>query len=111
MSKVYVPMVPSRFDTGLQMWVPTINLDPAKKHGELVIMAPPNANRLNIQPIMEIMHGKMRSFSRDDFLVAVGDPALIAAAVAVAVTKTGGYLRLLKWDRQTSDYVEVELQP
>jgi hypothetical protein len=39
----------------------------------------------------------------------VGDPSLIAAASCIAVRKTGGLLRILKWDRQSSSYIPVEV--
>jgi hypothetical protein len=51
----------------------------------------------------------MASFTKDDWLVAVGDPSLIAAAACIAARKTGGVLRLLKWDRLTSDYIAAEM--
>ncbi len=51
----------------------------------------------------------MAKYTRDDYLVAIGDPSLIAIAAAIAVEKTGGLLRLLKWDRQTNDYLVVEI--
>jgi hypothetical protein len=110
MPKVYVPMIPSRFDTSVEMWIPTINIDPAKRHGEIEVLAPANANRLAIGPLMEVMRQKMRGFKPEDFVCAVGDPSLIAMAVAVAVQKTGG-VRLLKWDRLASDYLVIDVKP
>lgn len=110
MSKVFVPMVPSSFDTSTKLWIPKLNLDPAKRYGEIITIAPPNANRIAIGPLMEVMREKMRGFRKDDYIVAVGDPALIAAAVAIAVMKTGGFCQILKWDRLASDYLEVDIQ-
>ena len=51
----------------------------------------------------------MKEFTENDYIVAVGDPSLIAAASCIAVRKTGGLLRILKWDRQTSAYIHVEV--
>ena len=53
---------------------------------------------------------KMDHFSADDYLIGVGDPTLIAAAACIAVRKTGGLLRMLKWDRMAKDYLMVELR-
>lgn len=108
MPKVYAPQVPSRYDAATRLWVPSINLEPAKSFGEVVVMLPPNANRLHINPLVVALREQMKDFSADDYIVAVGDPSLIAAAACIAAKKTGGLLRILKWDRQTSTYIPVE---
>ena len=110
MPKVYVPQQPSRFDAATRLWVPTINLEPAKAYGEVVIMLPPNANRLHTAPLVAALKEQMADFSAEDALVAAGDPSLIAAAACIATRKTGGSLRLLKWDRMSSAYIAVEMQ-
>ena len=110
MSKVYVPQQPSRFDTATRLWIPTVNLDSAKVYGEVVIMLPPNANRLHTAPLVAALKELMASFTAEDYVVAVGDPSLIAAAACIAARKTGGSLRLLKWDRMSKDYISVELE-
>lgn len=109
MSKVYAPQVPSKYDPATKLWLPSINLDPAKIFGEVVVMLPPNANRLHINPLIVALRDQMKEFTENDYIVAVGDPSLIAAASCIAVRKTGGLLRILKWDRQTSAYIPVEV--
>jgi len=109
MARVYAPQQPSRFDTSTRLWIPTMNMQPAEKFGDLVVLLPPNANRLNTVPLLEALKLGMIDFGKDDWLVAVGDPSLIAAAACIATRKTGGLLRLLKWDRLTSDYLATEM--
>lgn len=108
MPKVYAPQLPSRYDTSLKMWIPSVNIDPAKQFGEPVVMLPPNANRLHIMPLVVALREKMADFKPEDAIIAVGDPSLIAIAACIAAKKTGGLLRVLKWDRQTSTYICVE---
>lgn len=108
MPKVYAPQVPSKYDAATKLWVPSINLAPAKAFGDLVIMLPPNANRLHINPLVVALREQMKEFSAEDYVIAVGDPSLIAAAACIAAKKTGGLLRVLKWDRQSSNYIPVE---
>lgn len=108
MPKVYAPQVPSRYDAATKLWVPSINLVPANQFGQLVVMLPPNANRLHISPLVTALKEQMKDFGPEDYIVAVGDPSLIAAASCIAVRKTQGLLRILKWDRQTSSYIPVE---
>jgi hypothetical protein len=108
--KVYAPQVPSKYDGATKLWVPSINVDHAKNFGEVVVMLPPNANRLHIAPLVTALREQMKDYGPDDHIIAVGDPSLIAAVACIAVRKTGGLLKVLKWDRQTSAYVSVEAQ-
>jgi hypothetical protein len=86
-----------------------MNMQPAAKYGELVVLLPPNANRLHSAPLIAAMKEAMRGYCETDYLICVGDPSLIAAAACIALRKANGTLRLLKWDRLTSDYLLVEV--
>ena len=110
MPKVFVPQQPSRYDTGTQLWVPTINLEPASKHGEIIVLLPPEANRLHTAPLVEVLKERMTGYTQEDFIVAVGDPTLMVAATCIAARMTRGLVRMLKWDRRTGDYVAVEIR-
>lgn len=110
MAKVYAPQIPQKRDAPTKLWIPSINIDPALKYGELVVMLPPNANRLHIAPLVAALQEQMANYTRDDYLVAVGDPSLIAAAACIAIRRTNGLLRILKWDRLSSTYLPVEVE-
>lgn len=107
--RVYVPQVPSRLDPVLRDWVPTVNLKPAEAHGEVIVLLPPQASRMATAPLVVALREQMAGFTEGDYLVAVGDPSILAAAACIAARKTGGVLRILKWDRQTSTYIPVEM--
>lgn len=109
MPKVYIPQVPSRFDAATRLWVPSVNLQPAERYGEICIALPPNANRLHTAPLTQALKEAMKDITAEDYIVAVGDPSLIAAASVIAWRKTGK-LRILKWDRMSSAYLNVELE-
>lgn len=109
-SRVFAPMLPSRFDTGTRMWLPMMNIDPAKKFGDVVICLPPESNRLTTAPLVAALREKLADFTENDWLVAIGDPSLIAAAAVITARKTNGLLRLLKWDRMASDYLPTEIR-
>jgi len=108
MPNVYVPQVPGRLDAKSGVWVPTVNISPAKKFGRIIEMLPMEANRLHVAPLLTVLREKMKEYSSDDMIIAVGDPSIIAFTACLAVRATGGTLKLLKWDRQTSDYILVE---
>lgn len=110
MPRVFVPQEPSRFDAASKLWIPTINLAPAQKFGEVIVMIPPGASRLHTAPLVQVLKDRMADYAEDDCVVAVGDPSLIAAAACIAARKAGGLLRMLKWDRQLSEYLSVELR-
>lgn len=110
MSRVFAPQLPSRFDATTRLWIPTMNMHAAERFGELIVLLPPNANRLHTAPLLEALKERMADFTAEDWLVAIGDPSLIAAAACLAARKTGGLLRLLKWDRMTSDYLPTEMK-
>lgn len=103
-------MVPSRYDPASRLWVPAVEMRPAEKFGELVIMLPPNSARAGIAPCVDAMKELMKSFSAEDYLIGVGDPSLIGAASCIAVRHTGGLLRMLKWDRMAKDYFLAEVR-
>jgi hypothetical protein len=109
-SKVYIPQVPSKFDHGSGLWIPTVNMTAAHRYGEFVEMLPPGANRLATAPLTQALKEKMAGYKKEDYLVAIGDPSIIAISSAIAVDRTSGLLRLLKWDRQTNDYILVEVK-
>ena len=110
MPRVYAPQVPSRLDTSIRAWIPTVNMKPAEKFGELVIMFTPEECRFVGAPMVAALKERMKDFGPDDYLVAVGNPTLIAAAAGIAARKNGGRLRVLAWDRQAADYIATELR-
>jgi len=108
MPRVFVPQIPSRYDTNAGAWMPTVNIDPAKKFGELKVMLPPEANRLEIVSIVSVLKRMMKDYRPEDYVVALGDPTIIAIA-AVLAERAAGSLRLLKWDRIEREYVLMEV--
>lgn len=107
MSVVYIPQLPARFDPSTDLWIPTINVDPAKSWGDLRIMFPQSVSRVGTAPLIEAMREIMKDVGPQDCVCAVGDPALIAAA-SCFMSKRTGLLRLLRWDRFARDYILVE---
>lgn len=110
MPRVFAPQIPSRFDKGMRVWVPTVNMRPAERFGELIVLLTPDAYRIAPAPMVQALKERMDDFTADDYIVAIGNPTLIAAASCIAARKTGGVLKLLTWDRMTSDYTATELK-
>ena len=110
MPKVFIPQMPSRFDTATNLWIPTVNITPAKRFGDVVVVLPPAASRGGIEVCTHALRQAMEEYTKADFIVALGDPTLYAIAACFAAEQTGGLLRMLKWDRIEHDYLLVEVE-
>lgn len=108
MPKVYAPQVPAKFDPGTSLWIPNVNMRTAEAFGELKVCLPNGASRLHVGQLVVALREQMSEVTADDWLIAVGDPSLIAAAAVIMFKKTGG-LRILKWDRMMAGYIPVEM--
>jgi hypothetical protein len=107
-SRVFIPQLPSKFDRDINRWVPNVNTAAAAKFGELVIMVPPEASRLSIMEQIELVNDAMMDFNEQDWYVALGDPTFISIVAYIAGTRTRGRMRMLKWDKQTADYLPID---
>lgn len=86
------------------------NLLPALDYGDLEhILDALDQVGLNPDPWVKKIRRKLKDFTSDDFILAVGDPAAIGIACAVAASRTGGRFKMLKWDRQERRYFPVSI--
>ena len=106
MKKVYITQVPHKRDEETRAFVPAFNIAPAEEHGELVVMMPHRAPfHATAELVAQLrLHLKNYDFGAGDSLIAMGDPAIIAAAAAL-LGSMGGRFRLLKWDRNVGRYL------
>ena len=110
MPKVFVTQIPTRRDEQTKQYAPTVNIAPAAEHGEIVIMLPPGSSIYATQDVIDSLHAHLRlyNFRDGDSIVALGDPAIIAAACAY-LGKHHGTFVLLKWDRQIGRYIPTKI--
>jgi len=108
--KVFVPQVPSRYDSDIGRWVPTVNLDPAKAFGELDVLLPPEAGRMPADELAGILQGALAKITERDWLLATGDPAVMAIAMTIAARNLNGLLRILRWDKRSRTYEALEVR-
>ena len=52
---------------------------------------------------------RLKDFNDNDYLLLMGDPAIIALAGAVASDVNGGRFKILKWDRDEKKYYDIEI--
>lgn len=86
------------------------NITAAVDYGPVTFLLPEQENvMLNAQPVIRKLRRGLRDYRPTDYLLPLGDPAAIGAAFAVAASVTGGYVNLLKYDRQSGRYFPVRM--
>jgi hypothetical protein len=104
-ARVFVVQQPAFYDRDKRAFVPKYDLSPASKHGRLVVMlGPGNIFKDRMAQAISQLRNMLATYTDSDFILAVGDPVAIAAAVLIAGEQTGGVVQLLKWDRISAAY-------
>ena len=89
---------------------PRVNIVSAAKWGDLEPLTNP-FDQIHINPsrIVAQIRRKLRGFTDDDWLLAMGDPAIIGVAFAVVSEQNHGCVSLLKWDKMEKSYYPVKI--
>jgi len=75
------------------------DLTKAEIFGDLDILLLPGQDLISSVPVVRQLREKLRNFNDNDYLLLLGDPALMAAVAAIAATRNEGRFKLLKYDR------------
>ena len=90
--------------------VPGRNILSARKYGDLKVLLPSNTNIvLSSGPTVRRLKTGLKEFSNSDYLLLMGDPAVIGLACVIASNFNTGKFSILKWDRIEKDYYPVEI--
>ena len=86
------------------------NIRSAEKFGDLKIVLPDNKQMiLSSGPLTFKLKQELRDFNDNDYLLLIGDPAIIAVAGAIAAEHNNGRFKVLKWDRNETRYYDIEI--
>ena len=86
------------------------NIRSAEKFGDLKICLPDNRQMiLSSGPLTFKLQQELKDFNDDDYLLLIGDPAIIAVAGAIASENNNGRFKVLKWDRNEMKYYDIEI--
>jgi folate-dependent tRNA-U54 methylase TrmFO/GidA len=86
------------------------NIRSAEKFGDLKVVLPDNKQIvLSSGPLTFKLKHELKDFNDDDYLLLMGDPAIIAVAGAVVSDVNGGKFKVLKWDRDEKKYYDIEI--
>lgn len=108
MPKVYALQEPSRWDATARVRVPIVDLRPAAQYGDVEVLLPNNVSGLMMSPIVNALKEKLNDFTEDDYLIAIGDPSIIAAASGIILRRLRS-MKMLKWDKRLKTYTTVEI--
>ena len=107
MPTVYIPQETVRRNANGD-FEPVYDLSPALSYGSLEVLRSSMPVGID-EDLIGLLRGKMKEFGDDDYIVAIGDPAVIAAAIMVASRINNGRVKLLRWDRRTRQYLTTQL--
>jgi hypothetical protein len=109
MRTVFIVNEPLRKDPETKEWVRMIDLAPAEEFGEIKFLLPsghlPNDFSVTVERLMLGLVG----YTKDDFILPVGDMSAAAVAVGIAMRVTGGCVRILRWNRSAKVYRPVDV--
>ena len=60
-------------------------------------------------PLIYKLRQGLKNFTKKDYLLLTGDPAIIGVACSIVSDITGGKYNLLKWDKQERKYYAIEI--
>ena len=86
------------------------NIRSAEKFGDLKICLPDNRQMiLSSGPLTFKLQQELKNFNDNDYLLLIGDPAIIAVAGAIASENNNVRFKVLKWDRNEMKYYDIEI--
>jgi hypothetical protein len=89
---------------------PNVNVIGAGRFGDLIPLLPPGRQiTLSSSPVVKLLKTKLKDFSDNDYLLAMGDPVAIGIASIVASDINNGKVNMLKWDRENQCYYNVNI--
>ncbi len=109
MPTVLIPHVHTKYDPISKQRVATIDLTEAQEYGELEVVT---SGDVDIVDAIETLYRRIAEgeFEPTDYILAIGDPLLIAAALSYAAEKLGGSVAVLRWRRSAKHYETVEFE-
>ena len=97
----------------MTVYIPQVmdyNVRSAEKFGDLKIMLPDRKQMiLSSGPLTFELQKHLKDFNDNDYLLLIGDPAIIGVCCAIAADINNGKFKVLKWDRIDRKYYDLEI--
>lgn len=107
MSTVYVVQKQLHFDHQIQEMKPRFDLTPAEEYGNIEYLLSPSAAPFKPDSVIADLVEGLRHFTKDDYLLLVGNPILIGLTAAIASEKSD-IIQFLQWSGKDQKYISVK---
>ena len=89
---------------------PRINIMGAADYGDLKFLLPELSQIIfSPGPLIFKLRKALKNYTREDYLLLTGDPAIIGVACSIVSDITNGKYKLLKWDKQEKKYYPITI--
>jgi len=86
-----------------------LNISPATRFGDKFVYLTKRTDNRSLGQLFGRIKATLTEFTDDDYILCVGNPSAIGAAVGTAARLNDGRCALLVWDNFTRDYEVVDL--
>lgn len=107
MNRVFVTQSPLRRDKVTGDLRQVHDVTPASKFGTIEVLVPGGPVVLSTAHLVTTLRDKLRTFNDGDYLLCLGDPAVMAICASICSKVNGGRYTLLVWDKHTTSYLPV----
>ena len=95
---------------GTRAGTPKINIMGASHYGPFKFLLPEFSQMIfSPGPLIYKLRQGLKDFTKDDYLLLTGDPAIIGVACSIVSDITNGKYNILKWDKQERKYYPIEI--
>jgi hypothetical protein len=106
--RVFIPQIIKRFDRDTRRLVEMYDFTPAQQFGQLEVVLDDGDDPNLISRMTHKVRSRLATFTHEDYLIAVGDPCLIATCAGV-ILRRSPTLKMLKWVRELKTYIQTEI--
>jgi hypothetical protein len=104
---VYVIYEPMKFDAASHTVKRWADLSPAAEFGDLKFILPAGQVPMDLSGLLPKLKDAFKDFRSTDYLMAIGNPALLAWGAALASKAAQGKLQVLVWQTSAKRYQAV----
>ena len=95
---------------GTQAGNPKINIMGAANYGQFKFLLPEFSQMIfSPGPLIYKLRQGLKNYTKKDYLLLTGDPAIIGVACSIVSDITHGKYNVLKWDKQERKYYPIEI--
>ena len=82
----------------------------AKCFGELLFVLGPDDSIFRIKDSLLKLSQRLSAFTKEDYLLPVGNPGFIGIATAMIADQTGGQFKMLQWLGREREYIPISVK-